>query len=145
MTTTPTTALVMRSNAAARHATATTLRELGLAVVPFGDESHLYAQTIRLAIAPGAIRRPMVIVTEPTDDVVRDLAMLRSGSWRVPIVLVGRNATDDLGRRLGAACLPEEQPGCEAFERAMREARRAAGRRATPARAQPHVQPRFVA
>ncbi len=145
MTTMTTTALVMRSDADARHATAATLRDLGFAVVPFGDEAHLYAQAIRLAIAPGAIRRPMVIVTEPTDGVVRDLAMLRSGSWRVPVVLVGRDATDDLGRRLAAACLPEEQPGREAFERAIPHARRTARRRAAPARAQSQAQPRFVA
>src|SRR5690242_12029375 len=118
----PTTALVMRSDPIARVATARALRALGLAAVPFGDESHLYAQAIRLAIAPGAIGNRLAIVTEVTDGVVRDLAVLRSGNWCIPIVLVGGDADAATADRLDAVRVADDAPTSEALRHAIERA-----------------------
>jgi hypothetical protein len=143
----PTTVLVMRSDPSVRDATVAMLHDLGFTVVPFGDESHLYAQTIRLAIATGAARRRIVIVTEPTDDVVRDVAMLRSGGWPVPVVLVGHDANTDLAERLGATCVRDDEGGGAAFEAAIAHAVVTARREARPTAAagvhRARAEPRF--
>ena len=123
MTATPITALLMRSNTAACRTTAAVLRSLGYAVTEFDDEVHLYAHTIHAAIAPGVDRRSLVILTEPTDDVVRDLEMLRSGNWQTPLVLVGQMANPEMARRLDAACLPSDQPTAEELRGAIKVAR----------------------
>jgi hypothetical protein len=120
----PPIALVMRSDAGACRTTAAILRDLGFAVSACGDELHLYAQAIHLATAPAETRRRAVIVTEPTEDVVRDLEMLRSANWRMPLILVGHDASVEVGRRIDAACLPCEQPSAAALERAIEEARK---------------------
>ena len=119
MTATPNVALVMHRLPAARRDTAARLRELGLAVSEFADEAHLWGRT--MLSAPGD-HRSLVIVVEPTDDVVHDLEVLRSGQWRTPLVLLGAEANASLARRLRAACVPGQSPTaaelCEAIERA---------------------------
>jgi hypothetical protein len=120
MTATPNVALVMHRLPAARRDTAARLRELGLAVSEFADEAHLWGRT--MLSAPGD-HRSFVIVAEPTEEVVHDLEVLRSGQWRTPLVLLGAEANTSLAVRLRAACVPGQHPTatelCEAIERAV--------------------------
>ena len=125
MTATPNVALVMHRLPAARRDTAARLRELGLAVSEFADEAHLWGHTMLSATGD---HRSFVIVAEPTDDVVHDLEVLRSGQWRTPLVLLGAEANTSLALRLRAACVPAQHPTatelCEAIERAVSAAAR---------------------
>ena len=125
MAATPNVALVMRRLPAARRDTAARLRDLGFTVSEFADEAHLWGRT--MMSAPGE-HRSFVIVVEPTDDVVHDLEVLRSGQWGTPLVLLGLDAEPSLARRLRAACVPGERPTttelCEAIERAVSAAAR---------------------
>ena len=120
MTATPNVALVMHRLPAARRDAAARLRELGLAVSEFTDEAHLWGRT--MLSAPGD-HRSFVIVVEPTDDVVHDLEVLRSGQWRTPLVLLGAEADTSLARRLRAACVSGQHPTAtelgEAIQRAV--------------------------
>jgi hypothetical protein len=114
-------ALIMRSDPSACHETAATLERLGFAVSEFVDECHLYAHAIRLAtsaVDPGSF----VIVAEPASGVVQDLEILRSASWRTPLVLVGQAASVGVASRLRAACLPCERPTGAELRRAIDEA-----------------------
>ena len=107
MVATPNVALVMHRLPAARRDTAARLRDLGFAVSEFADEAHLWGRTIMSA--PGD-HRSFVIVVEPTEDVVHDLEVLRSGQWKTPLVLLGTDADAGLARRLRAACVSREHP-----------------------------------
>jgi hypothetical protein len=119
MTATPMIAFVMQSNPTACRSTATALRDLGFAVAEFGDEAHLYAQALRVAARPPGDVRSFVILAEPTGGVLDDLAVLRSGHWPTPFVLVGGQACPDMARRLRAACLPCDQPTAQELQRAI--------------------------
>jgi hypothetical protein len=125
MTVTPSAALVMHRLPATRGNTAARLRELGLVVSEFADEAHLWGRTIMST--PGE-HRSFVIVVEPTEDVVHDLEVLRSGRWETPLVLLGTDADAGLARRLRAACVPSDHPTaaqlCEAIEVAVSAAAR---------------------
>jgi hypothetical protein len=105
---TPTTALLMRSDAIACRVTAERLRRLGLVVTEFADEPHLYAHAISLV--RGMERNPFVILAEPTGPMVRDLEVLRAGWRAMPMVLVGRGASPETARLLRAACVSRAQP-----------------------------------
>ena len=115
----PTRALVMRSDPVVRRETAAALGEFGLAVTEFADECHLYAHAIRLAAAPGVEPGSFIIVAEPSEGVVRDLEILRGGSRRVPLVLVGPGADPQVAGRLFAACLASEHPTGAQLRRAI--------------------------
>jgi hypothetical protein len=118
MPTTPT-AVLMRSDPSACRETAAMLRDLGFAVSACDDESHLYASAIRVAAAPEDELRSCVILAEATRDVLQDLEVLRSGNWHTPLVLVGRQASPEIARRLRAACLTREQPTPQELRRAI--------------------------
>ena len=122
----PRLALVMRTDDTACRTTAATLRDLGFTVNAFRDEPHLYARTIGLATAAEDAHPHAIIVTEPTATVVRDVEMLRSANWRMPLVLVGAEATAEMCRRLLAAGIPCEQPSAQDLQRAIEDARKAA-------------------
>ena len=125
MTATPSVALLMHRVPAARRDTAARLRDLGFAVSEFADEAHLYGRTILTAPRDhGAV----VILAEPTEEVVHDLEVLRSGHWKTPFVLLGRAAEPALARRLCAACLPSERPTASELRRAIELAVTAAAR-----------------
>ena len=119
MTATPSVALLMHRVPGARRDTAARLRDLGFAVSEFADEAHLYGRTI--LTGPGE-HEAVVILTEPTEDVVHDLEVLRSGHWKTPFVLLGREAKPALARRLCAACLPSERPTASELRRAIQRA-----------------------
>jgi hypothetical protein len=125
MTTAPNVALVMHRLPDTRRDTAARLRDLGFAVSEFADEAHLWGRTI---MSPPGEHRSFVIVVEPTDDVVHDLEVLRSGQWRTPLVLLGIDASTGLARRLRAACVPGDHPTTtelgEAIDRAVSAAAR---------------------
>ena len=112
---TPTTALLLRSDAMACRVTAARLSRLGFAVKEFGDEAHLYAHAISLR--PGD--PSYVILAEPTTDVVRDLEILRAVRRSTPMVLLGSAASPETARRLRAACVPREQPTSEELRAAI--------------------------
>jgi hypothetical protein len=125
MTATPNVALVMHRLPVARRDTAARLRDLGFRVSEFADEAHLWGRT--MMSAPGE-HRSFVIVVEPTDDVVHDLEVLRSGQWKTPLVLLGTEANTSVVHRLRAACVSGEHPTTaelsEAIERAVSAAER---------------------
>ena len=116
MTTIPHVALLMRRAVAAREETAARLRDVGFVVSEFADEAHLYGRTL---LAAPDDRATFVIVTEPTEDAVHDLEVLRSGHWTTPLVLLGRAAEPALVRRLRAACVPSERPTASDLRRAI--------------------------
>ena len=116
----PLTAFVMRSDATACRRTAIALRGLGFAVAEFGDGAHLYGHAIRAAsVSSHRDRRSFVILAEPTDDVLQDLAVLRSGNWPTPLVLVGRDASPEVARALRAVCLSSETPTPRELQQAI--------------------------
>lgn len=119
MIATPNVALVMHRVPEARRDTAARLRDLGFAVSEFADEAHLWGRTILPARGDHC---SFVMVVEPTDEVVQDLEVLRSGRWETPLVLLG-SAADDVARRLRAACVSSEHPTatelCTAIELAL--------------------------
>jgi hypothetical protein len=119
MTATPMIAFVMQSNRAACRNTATALRDLGFVVAEFGNEAHLYAQALSVAAKPPGDLRSFVILAEPTAEVLQDLAVMRSGRWPTPLVLMGREASPDVAGRLRAACLACEQPTAQELRRAI--------------------------
>jgi hypothetical protein len=125
MTVTPNVALVMHRLPAARRDAAARLRELGLAVSEFADEAHLWGRT--MMSAPGQ-HRSLVIVVEPTEDVVQDLEVLRSGQWRTPLILLGTEADTSLACRLRAACVPGQHPTATELSEALQRAVSAAAR-----------------
>jgi hypothetical protein len=84
----------------------------------FGNEAHPYAHALRVAAKPGDLRS-FVILAEPTGEVLEDLAVLRSGHWPTPLVLLGRQASPDVARRLRAACLACDQPTAQELRRAI--------------------------
>jgi hypothetical protein len=112
---TPTTALLMRSDATACRVTAARLRGLGFAVREFDDDLHLYAHAISL----GPNDASYVILAEPTNDMVRDLEVLRAGHRSTPMVLVGSTASPETARRLRAACVAREEPSTEELRAAI--------------------------
>jgi hypothetical protein len=114
-----TTALVMRVDATRCRETASALRRLGLAVTEFGDGCRLYAHALALGTSRDHDRRSVVILAEPTLDVVRDLETLRSGSSPTPLVLVGDGATPEVARRLRAAYLACAQPTSQDLRKAI--------------------------
>jgi hypothetical protein len=120
MVATPNVALVMHRLPATRRDTAARLRDLGFAVSEFADEAHLWGRTMMSAAGE---HRSFVMVVEPTEDVVHDLEVLRSGQWKTPLVLLGTEPGTSLARRLHAACVPGEHPTtselCKAIERAV--------------------------
>ena len=122
------TALVMQSDPTARCGMAATLRDLGFAVAEFTDEPHLYGHLIRVATAPKGDPRSFVILAEATADLLRDLEMLRTGSWPTPVVLVGPRADPAIARRLRAACLSCDEPTPAELEHAIDAALAASAR-----------------
>ena len=116
MVATPNVALVMHRLPAARRDTAARLRDLGFAVSEFADEAHLWGRTI---MSGAGDHRSFVIVVEPTEDVVHDLEVLRSGQWKTPLVLLGTDVDAGLARRLRAACVPREHPTSAELQKAI--------------------------
>jgi hypothetical protein len=134
MTATPTKAFVMQTDATSRHATAAVLRDLGFDPIVFDDPSHLYAYMLRSGAAPHGDATSFVVLSEPTAETVAEFEVLRSGHWPMPLVLVGRQASRELARRLRAAWLPCERPTRQGLRRAIATARNLVACDASPDR-----------
>jgi hypothetical protein len=83
------------------------------------DEAHLYGRTI---LSAPEDHWKFVIIAEPTEDVVQDLEVLRSGRWDTPMVLLGTRVDPVVAQRLRAACLPCERPTESELRRAIEAA-----------------------
>jgi hypothetical protein len=119
MAATPARALVMQTDPCSRHATAAALRDLGFDPIVFDDPCHLYAYMLRATAAPHGDAKSFIVLVEPTAETVAELEVLRSGHWPMPFVLVGRQASRELARRLRAAWLPCERPTRQGLRRAI--------------------------